>query len=140
MSKFFEARIYRKSVVKAVILTIVTFGIYNLFWQNHQIKTINYFMEKRVLSFWRWLFLTIFTFGLYHIYHEYLVAKYILEIQNKVQKPITNPTLPQIAILLTILGFALIVDAIEQKELNDIIDYVTEKAFYKSQVIGDITI
>ncbi len=125
--KYREAYKYKKSIGISIILTFLTLGIYNLFWQYHQIKTINFFLEKKVLSFWRWFFFTIITFGLYHIYHEYLVGKYIVEIQYKIDKPAPSTTLPVVALILSIIGLALITDAIEQKELNEIIDYVSSK-------------
>ncbi|RUM89712.1 MAG: hypothetical protein DSZ24_00520 [Thermodesulfatator sp.] len=118
---------YRKGIASSIVLTLLTCGIYNFFWQNHQIKTINLLLGRNVLSFWRWFFLTLITCGLYHIYHEYLTGKYIVEIQSKIGKyPLSN-NLPLIALILSILGLPFITDAIEQKELNEIIDYCLEK-------------
>jgi len=116
---------YRKSIAKGVVLTLLTCGIYNLFWQYHQIKTINFFLGREELSFWRWFFFTLLTCGLYHIYHEYLMAKYIVEIQHRVGKPVPSSHLPVLALILSLAGLPLIADAIEQKELNEIVDHVT---------------
>ncbi len=112
----------KKDVAFGVVLTFLTCGIYNLFWQHHQIKTINILLEEERLSWGRWFLLTIVTCGLYHIYHEYLMAKYILEIQQAHQLASANASLPTIAIILSIVGLPFITDAIEQKELNEIID------------------
>ncbi len=127
--KKLEASAYRKSIAAGIVLTLLTCGIYNLFWQNHQIKTINFFLGREELSFWRWFFFTLLTCGLYHIYHEYLMGKYILEIQYKVGKPAPSLHLPVIALILSLVGLPLVADAIEQKELNEIIDHVTSRGY-----------
>jgi hypothetical protein len=127
--RYSEIQNYRKGIGSSIVLTILTCGIYNLFWQNHQIKTVNLLLEKKVLSFWKWFFFTLITCGLYHIYHEYLMGKYIVEIQYKIGKPAPSTNLPVIALILSIIGLPFITDAIEQKELNEIIDYIVEKKF-----------
>ena len=118
---------YKKDIALSIILTLLTCGIYNLFWQKHQMKTVNLLLEKEVLSFWKWLFLTIITCGLYHIYYEYLMGKYIVEIQHKVNKLPYTSNLFTIALILSALGLSIVVDAIEQRELNEIIDYLVSK-------------
>ncbi|MBX6423748.1 DUF4234 domain-containing protein [Thermosulfurimonas sp. F29] len=115
---------YRRDVAAAVVLTLLTCGIYYPFWQKHQINTVNFFLGKKKLSFWRWVLFTFLTCGLYHVYHEYLMAKYIVEIQYQIGKPVPSSHLPVLALILSLAGLPLIVDAIEQKELNEIIDHV----------------
>ncbi len=124
--QYSEIKKYRKGIGSSILLTLLTCGIYNLFWQKHQIKTINFLLGKDVLSFWKWSLLTFITCGLYHIYHEYLMGKYIVEIQYKINKPAPSTSLPVIVLILSIIGLSLITDAIEQKELNEIIDYIVE--------------
>ncbi len=110
-----------------VVLTFLTCGIYSLLWQDLQIRTINALLGRDELSFWRWLGLTLLTCGLYHIYHEYIMARYILEIQHLrgVQTP--DEDLPMIALILSIVGLPFITDAIEQKTLNQLIDHVEDR-------------
>ncbi len=129
-----EWRTYQRNIFKCVLLTLLTCGLYNLFWQNHQIKTVNILLGREELSFWRWFFFTLLTCGLYHIYHEYLVGKYILEIEYQIGKPAPSTHLPLAALILSALGLPIITDAIEQKELNEILEYLAQKRLADRQV------
>jgi len=120
----YELEGYKMGIGKGIILTLLTCGIYNLFWQNHQIKTVNFLLKRNELSFWKWFFFSLLTCGLYHIYYEYVMAQAIIEIQSKYQFPIQSGSLPTVAIILSIIGLPLVVDAIEQKELNGIIEHI----------------
>lgn len=72
-------------------------------------------------SFWPWLFLTFITCGLYHIYYQYKMGMVIVDIQrNKNANVFEN--LPIISILVTVLGFPMIVDCVHQAELNKFLD------------------
>ena len=120
----YELEGYKMGIGKGIILSLLTCGIYNLFWQNHQIKTVNFLLKRNELSFWKWFFFSLLTCGLYHIYYEYVMARAIIEVQSKYQFPIKSGSLPTVAIILSIIGLPLVVDAIEQKELNGIIEHI----------------
>ena len=51
-----------------VVLTLVTCGIYNLFWQSRQFKVMNAFLGQKRYSFFQWMILVVLTCGLYHVY------------------------------------------------------------------------
>lgn len=105
------------SVATDVLLTIVTCGIYNLFWQARQFRVLNAFLGRQEFRFWVWLFLTLITCGIYHIYTEYVMAKSVLAVQRRLGKP-TSDNLPLISLLVSLCGLMLVADAIQQSEIN----------------------
>ena len=106
------------SIATDVLLTIVTCGIYNLFWQARQFRVLNAFLGRREFRFWPWLLLTLITCGLYHVYTEYVMAKAVLAIQRRLGKP-TSDNLPLISLIVSLLGLTLVADAIQQSEINE---------------------
>ena len=106
------------SIASDVLLTVVTCGIYNLFWQRRQFRALNAFLGREEFRFGMWLLLTLLTCGLYHIYTEYQMAKSVLVIQRRLGKPTTD-NLPLISLLVSILGLTVVADAIQQSEIND---------------------
>ncbi|MBI2194847.1 MAG: DUF4234 domain-containing protein [Planctomycetes bacterium] len=107
----------RSNVAWDIVLTLITCGIYNLFWQARKFRVLNAFLGRADFSFWHWFFLSIITCGVYHIYTEYVMGQSIVEIQRKLgQHP--NESLSTLCLVLTILGLALVTDAIQQGEIN----------------------
>jgi len=105
------------NIVLSVILYLLTCGIYYFFWNAHQMKCLNFLLKREEFSFWLWLLLTIVTCGLFHIYYQYKMSSTLVELQvaYKLEK---SENLPLISILLTLFGFSIIVDCIQQHELN----------------------
>ena len=110
-----------KNIVVCVILSFVTFGIYNLFWQAHQIRVWNKLLGWEKYGFWKWLLLTIVTFGLYHIYHEYLMGQDMVVVQRRLGVAVAEQ-LPLISVLLAALAIPFVADAIQQHELHKLYD------------------
>ena len=100
-----------------VLLSIVTCGIYNLFWQARQFRVLNAFLGREQFRFWTWLLLTLVTCGIYHIYNEYLMGRSITTIQRRIGKPPAD-NLSLISLLLSIFGLTVVADAIQQSEIN----------------------
>ncbi|MGE3973195.1 MAG: DUF4234 domain-containing protein [Bdellovibrionales bacterium] len=106
-----------KNIVLCVFLSFITFGIYNLFWQAHQIRVWNQLLGYPKYGFWKWFFLSLFTFGLYHIYHEYIMGDDMVKIQKKFgHEP--NNLLPVLSVGLAVMALPIIADAIQQYELH----------------------
>ena len=101
----------------AIVLTILTCGIYLLFWQARQFRVLNAWLGRREYEFWPWLFLCIITCGIYEIYHEYKMANGIGEIQRKRGMP-DNSSLAVICLVLTAVGLGVATMAIQQEEIN----------------------
>ncbi len=63
-----------RSIAVGVLATLLTCGIYGLYWQYKQMDTLNAWLKRDEYSFWLWLFLTIITCGLFALYYEYKMA------------------------------------------------------------------
>ena len=105
------------SIGMGVFLTILTCGIYALFWQACQFRVLNAWLGRQEYSFWSWLGLSLITCGLYGIYSEYQMANSILEIQRK-REWYTEPNLAMICVAVSSFGFPIASMAIQQEEIN----------------------
>jgi hypothetical protein len=108
---------YTSSIVKDIILSIITCGIYYLFWQAREMGAVNYLLEDEKYNFWKWLLLTIITCGIYHIYYEYILAQSIMEVQRRLGRPVSG-NLHILSVILAIVGLNIVADAIQQDEIN----------------------
>ncbi len=106
-----------KDIVFAIVLSVLTFGIYYFFWQAHQMRAMNRLLNTSKYGFWKWFFLSILTFGLYHLYYEYVMGSDLVLIQKKYSRE-QNENLPMICLLLGFFGLVIVADAIQQYELH----------------------
>ena len=107
-----------------LILTILTCGIFNLYWNHRQMEACNVLLNRREFSFWIWLLLTILTCGIYHIFYQYKMGAAIVEIQQLMNRDVFDK-LPLLSVIVTILGFSIVVDCIHQNEINKINDVLS---------------
>ncbi len=114
------------SIAKDVILTLLTCGIWDLVWQYRQMRTVNLLLGYEEFHFGKWLIFSILTCGLYHLYHEYLMGRAIVRVQHKYGLP-TSESLPAISLILALISLGIITDAIQQKEINMIIEALRER-------------
>ncbi|MEJ2108904.1 MAG: DUF4234 domain-containing protein [Acidobacteriota bacterium] len=106
-----------RSIPLDLILTIITCGIYGLYWQFKQMETLNIWLKREEFNFWLWLLLSIITCGIWAMYYEYKMAKGINEIQEENSLRVSGD-LPIICLLLAIFGLAIVSLAIQQLEIN----------------------
>ena len=102
-----------RNITVALILSFVTCGFYNLYWQYRQMVSVNELIGKDKYDFLPWLLLTLVTCGIYHVYHEYRLSEDIAAHTGRDGK---NDGL--IAIILSIFGLSFVVDAIQQSHIN----------------------
>ena len=110
---------YTASVALYLILTIVTLGLFNLYWNYRQMQACNELLERREFSWVLWILLCVVTFGLYHFYYQYKMGAGINEIQNLYDLPFTEG-LPILSVVAAVVGFGVVADCIHQHELNKI--------------------
>ena len=107
------------NIITDIIFTLLTCGIYGLFWQNRIFKAVNSLSGQNRFTFWPWFFLTIITCGIYNMYIQYVLGKALLDGQiAEGVRP--NESLPILALLLTIFGLGIVAIAIEQNEINNL--------------------
>lgn len=103
-----------RSIPKDLILTLITFGIFNLHVQSRQMQAVNAMLKEERYNFWMWLLVTIITMGLYHIYHEFRMSD---DIARVLGKPEGNSD-GLVSVLLTACGLFIVADAIQQSQIN----------------------
>lgn len=108
---------FTSSIAKDIILSIITCGIYGLFWTARQMRAVNYLLGQDKFSFVKWFLLCIVTCGIYHVFYEYSMAQSLVEIQERMGRPL-SASLPVISVILAIIGLHIVADAIQQDEIN----------------------
>ena len=107
----------RRSIAVGVLATLITCGIYGLYWQYKQMHTLNAWLKRDEYSFWLWLFLTLITCGIFGLYYEYKMAMGINEIQSSNSLRV-DPNLPILCVLLALFGVGIASLAIQQYHIN----------------------
>ena len=106
-----------RSIALGIIFSLLTFGIYSLYWQYKQMATLNGWLGRTDYRFGLWLLLCILTCGIFVLYYEYKMAVGINEIQANSGLPVNNG-LAVICVLLAIFGIGIASLAIQQWEIN----------------------
>jgi hypothetical protein len=110
---------YYASIPLYLVLTLVTFFVFNLYWNYQQMVSCNELLEREEFSWPTWLLLSILTCGIYHLFYQFKMGAAINEIQDRLDLPVTDG-LPVLSVVAAILGFGIVADCIHQYELNKI--------------------
>lgn len=103
------------SLIRDVILTVITFGLWNLYIQYRQIHFVNKIrINDGVPSVLFILILSICTFGLYFCYHEYKMTKKLHVVTGYKDQEIVEI----LAAVITFIGLWFIVDLYQQYLIN----------------------
>ncbi len=108
-----------RSIVSSIVLTLVTFGIYGLYWQYKQMATLNAWLKRDEYSFWLCFFLSLLTCRTFGIYYEYKMANGINEVRAAEGKWVDS-SLAVLSVLLTIFGLGMVSRAIQQEHVNNL--------------------
>jgi hypothetical protein len=103
-----------------LILTLITCGLFNLYWNYRQMEACNYLLKRSEFNFVHWLLFSILTCGIYHIYYQYKMGAAIVEIQKNADRLLFD-SLPILSCLVTVFGLSIVVDCIHQHEINKIL-------------------
>lgn len=106
-----------KNIALSILLTLVTCGLYNIYWNYCEMKTINALLGRKELDFVLWLVLSIITCGLFHLYYEYKMGLALQEVQTKYGLP-QDPHIAVVSLVLSLLGLTVVADAIQQHQIN----------------------
>ena len=104
-------------IVIGILLSIVTCGIYGLYWQYKQMRTLNTWLGREDFNFVLWLLLSIVTCGIFACYYEYKMAKGINEVQEKYGYTV-NADIALICVIFAIFGLSVVSICIQQSEIN----------------------
>ena len=103
-----------------LVLTLVTLGLFNLYWNWRQMAACNEFLERDEFHWGLWLLLSILTCGLYHLYYQYQMGAAIVEIQGAWGAPVSKD-LPVLSVVAAVIGFGIVADCIHQHEINKLV-------------------
>jgi len=104
-------------IALGIILSLLTCGIYNVYWNRKQFKAMNLLLGREEYKFGMWLVLSLLTCGIFHIYYEYKMGADLSEYMNA-QGYHVSPQLGLIGLAVSCFGLTVIADAIYQNELN----------------------
>ena len=111
-----------QNIAASIILSLFTLGIYLLYWQYKQMKTLNAWLGRKEYYFWRWFFLSIVTCGIYEVFEEYKMSQSINYVEHKYNLPV-HRNLPITAVILTLFGLGIVTTAIQQHHINRFYEY-----------------
>lgn len=105
------------NIAADIVFTVITCGIYGLFWQNRIFKAANALIGEEKYQFLPWFLLTVITCNLYNIYTQYQLGG---DLDKGLRKEggSGNDSLSLIGLLLTLFGLHIVATAIEQNEIN----------------------
>jgi len=107
-------------IALGIVLSILTCGLYNIYWNAKQFRAMNALLGREEYKFWFWLLLSILTCGVFHVYYEYKMGSDLQE-YLKTRGLQVSPNLAIIGLVLSCLGLTVVSDAIYQHELNRLI-------------------
>ncbi|BCA85625.1 hypothetical protein EsVE80_11480 [Enterococcus saigonensis] len=111
--------LHRRSVIAVILFTLITGGIYGVYWIYITTRDLNEFTgDYRIKPGWTLLF-GLLTCGLYMFYWWYKINDLIMAAQIKAQRPFRSDN-KLLFVVLRIFGLAIINMAIVQSDLNDI--------------------
>ncbi len=110
---------YHANVALYLILSLLTLGLFNLYWNWRQMGACNAMLGRHEFSWILWILLSLLTFGIYHFYYQYKMGAAINEIQDVFGMPVTEG-LPVLSLVATLFGFGIVTDCIHQFELNKV--------------------
>lgn len=106
-----------RNIAVAIILTIITCGIYGLFWMASLSNETSEYLGQEPSGGTEVLF-AIITCGIYGIYWNYKMGKKLYDVQARTSStPSDDSTL---YLLLSIFGFSIVSLAIMQSKLNNL--------------------
>ena len=116
---------HKRSIAADVILTLLTCGFFGFYWKYTQFRAINALLGTNKYSFWKWFLLTIITCGIYYIYNTWAVAQDVVILQKSYKLP-ESSHLSLVSSLLAVFGFAILSEALVQKDINNLIEHITK--------------
>ena len=103
-----------RNIAIDIILTIISFGMFNIWVQYKQMEAVNDMIGRKKYGFLKWAILTLLTFGIYHFIHEYMKSRDIeISLGNE------DPAMPVLNLILTVFVLWWVGDAIQQLRINE---------------------
>lgn len=111
---------HRIDVAAGIIFSVITCGLYNIYWNYRQMLAMNALLGRHEFDFLKWAVLTVLSCGIYHIYYEYRMGAELQNWLTQNNRPV-NQNLAIIGLVLSIFGLTVVADAVYQHELNKLV-------------------
>ena len=108
----------RRDIAVSIVLTIVTCGIYGLYWMACITDDVNYMLNEGDTTGGMTVLLTIVTCGIYGIYWAYKLGEKLSRIKIKMEYDFVDSNTSILYLILSIFGFSIIVYALAQSDIN----------------------
>ncbi len=111
---------HRVDIAAGIIFSVITCGLYNVYWNYRQMKAMNALLGRAEYDFAKWAILSFLSCGLYHVYYEYRMGSDLQSWLTQNARPV-NPNLAMIGLVLSVFGLTVVADAVYQNELNKLL-------------------
>lgn len=111
----------KRDIVKCIIFSVLTCGIYSIYWFIVMTDDVARFSNDKSLSGGMAFLLSLVTCGIYQIYWSYLMGKKIYEVSEKRNLKLADNSI--LYLVLQIFGFGIINYCLIQYDLNKLTDY-----------------
>lgn len=118
--------VQRRNIVTCIILSIVTCGIYGIFWFISITDDARVVSGDTRLSGGKCFLLTLITCGIYGFYWAYLMGKAMMQAKAKNNMPADDNSV--LYVVLQIFGLGIVTYCLVQNDLNTIADKGTTTA------------
>ena len=112
-----RAQIEERNIVVYLLLTLVTCGIFGIYWLVVMLKDIATTSGEDINP-WMVILLSIITCGIYGIYFNYQMGKYMVKAGENYNVKIEDNSI--LYLILTIFGFGIVTYCLVQNDLNTI--------------------
>ena len=112
-----RAQIEERNIIVYLLLTLVTCGIFGIYWLIVILKDIATTSGEDINP-WMVILLTIITCGIYGIYYSYMMGKYMVKAGENYNVKIEDNSI--LYLILTIFGFGIVTYCLVQNDLNTI--------------------
>ena len=112
-----RAQIEERNIIVYLLLTLVTCGIFGIYWLIIMLKDIATTSGEDINP-WMVILLTIITCGIYGIYYSYMMGKYMVKAGENYNVKIEDNSI--LYLVLTIFGFGIVTYCLVQNDLNTI--------------------
>ena len=106
-----------RSVASVIILSLITCGIYNIYWMYAVTEEVSYLIDDRTFTGGKVILFSIITCGIYTLFWYYSLGQKLMVAQQRHDKMIKDNSL--IYLLLAIFGLSIVSTAIIQSDMNN---------------------
>lgn len=112
-----RAQIEERNIIVYLLLTLVTCGIFGIYWLVVMLKDIATTSGEDINP-WMVILLSIITCGIYGIYYSYQMGKFMVKAGENYNVKIEDNSI--LYLILTIFGFGIVAYCLVQNDLNTI--------------------